>query len=403
MKAAFASFFLFLLFLHNRTIQFDIQDMKNRTNKNFLTTLLSLVVVVLIISAAAIVRDGKIFGFDLRYVPTKSAAVAADNDTLSVMPDGAIVVNTRLLAKDVQGYGGPVPLRIHVSKSGVVDSIVAEPNAETPDFFNHASTLFGQWQGKTVDEAAAMEVDAVTGATFSSRAIIANVQRGLAYAKQHAALGNAPDATGSVDVSGASASSGGFTLGGIVALIVVLMGAVVPLFVKNRRWHYVQLSLNVIVLGLWTGTFVSYTLLMRLFSGGVSLATLGTLAAPLLMVLVAMLYPLAGRPGHYCAHVCPFGSAQELAGKLTRRKPRLSPRLNRALNVFRNVLWGVLMVLMLTATWTAWMDYELFTAFLYTSASTWVIAIAVLFLVLSIWVPRPYCRFVCPTGSLLRS
>ena len=377
--------------------------MKNRTNKNFLTTLLSLVVVVLIISAAAIVRDGKIFGFDLRYVPTKSAAVAADNDTLSVMPDGAIVVNTRLLAKDVQGYGGPVPLRIHVSKSGVVDSIVAEPNAETPDFFNHASTLFGQWQGKTVDEAAAMEVDAVTGATFSSRAIIANVQRGLAYAKQHAALGNAPDATGSVDVSGASASSGGFTLGGIVALIVVLMGAVVPLFVKNRRWHYVQLSLNVIVLGLWTGTFVSYTLLMRLFSGGVSLATLGTLAAPLLMVLVAMLYPLAGRPGHYCAHVCPFGSAQELAGKLTRRKPRISPRLNRALNVFRNVLWGVLMVLMLTATWTAWMDYELFTAFLYTSASTWVIAIAVLFLVLSIWVPRPYCRFVCPTGSLLRS
>lgn len=377
--------------------------MKNRTNKNFLTTLLSLVVVVLIISAAAIVRDGKIFGFDLRYVPTKSAAVAADNDTLSVMPDGAIVVNTRLLAKDVQGYGGPVPLRIHVSKSGVVDSIVAEPNAETPDFFNHASTLFGQWQGKTVDEAAAMEVDAVTGATFSSRAIIANVQRGLAYAKQHAALGNAPDATGSVDVSGASASSGGFTLGGIVALIVVLMGAVVPLFVKNRRWHYVQLSLNVIVLGLWTGTFVSYTLLMRLFSGGVSLATLGTLAAPLLMVLVAMLYPLAGRPGHYCAHVCPFGSAQELAGKLTRRKPRISPRLNRALNVFRNVLWGVLMVLMLTATWTAWMDYELFTAFLYTSASAWVIALAVLFLVLSIWVPRPYCRFVCPTGSLLRS
>ena len=377
--------------------------MQNAKNKNFIPALLSLVVVVLILSAAAIVRDGRIFGIDLRHAHTMTDAVALGNDTMSVHPDGTIVVDTRLLAKDVQGYGGPVPLRIHVSKSGVVDSIVAEPNAETPDFFNHASTLFGQWQGKTVDEAAAMEVDAVTGATFSSRAIIANVQRGLAYAKQHAALGNAPDATGSVDVSGASASSGGFTLGGIVALIVVLMGAVVPLFVKNRRWHYVQLSLNVIVLGLWTGTFVSYTLLMRLFSGGVSLATLGTLAAPLLMVLVAMLYPLAGRPGHYCAHVCPFGSAQELAGKLTRRKPRLSPRLNRALNVFRNVLWGVLMVLMLTATWTAWMDYELFTAFLYTSASAWVIAIAVLFLVLSIWVPRPYCRFVCPTGSLLRS
>ena len=394
--------------------------MKNRTNKNFIVSLMSLVVVLLLLSAAAIVRDGKLFGFDLRDgratehgrhdVQASTAALTANNDTLTVMPDGAIVVNTRLLAKDVQGYGGQVPLRIHIDKGGVVDSIEAEPNAESPDFFNHASSLFGKWQGKTVDEAMAEEVDAVTGATFSSRAIIANVQRGLAYAKRHAELdkeseadGPDSDAVGSAGVPGASASAKGWTLGGIAALIVALLGAVVPLFVKNRRWHYVQLSLNVIVLGLWTGTFVSYTLLMRLFSGGVSLATLGTLAAPLLMVLVAMLYPLAGRPGHYCAHVCPFGSAQELAGKLTRRKPRLSPRLNRALNVFRNVLWGVLMVLMLTATWTAWMDYELFTAFLYTSASTWVIAIAVLFLVLSIWVPRPYCRFVCPTGSLLRS
>ena len=394
--------------------------MNNRTNKNFLTTLLSLVVVVLILSAAAIVRDGRIFGFDLRNGgatelgrqggQASSTAVTANNDTLTVMPDGAIVVNTRLLAKDVQGYGGQVPLRIHIDKGGVVDSIEAEPNAESPDFFNHASALFGKWQGKTVDEAMAEEVDAVTGATFSSRAIIANMKRGLAYAKRHAELDKeseadffAPDAAGSADGLGASVSAMGWTLGGIAALIVALLGAVVPLFVKNRRWHYVQLALNVVVLGLWTGTFLSYTLLMRLFSGGINIATFGTLAAPFVMVWVAMLYPLIGRPGHYCANMCPFGSAQELAGKLTRRKPRLSPRLNRALNVFRNVLWGVLMVLMLTATWTAWMDYELFTAFLYTSASVWVIAIAVLFLILSVWVPRPYCRFVCPTGSLLRS
>ena len=401
--------------------------MNNRTNKNFLTTLLSLVVVVLILSTAAIVRDGRIFGFDLRNGgatehgrqggQASSTALTANNDTLTVMPDGAIVVNTRLLAKDVQGYGGQVPLRIHIDKGGVVDSIEAEPNAESPDFFNHASALFCKWQGKTVDEAMAEEVDAVTGATFSSRAIIANMKRGLAYAKRHAELnkdskadffapdaaGSALGAAGSADGLGAFASAMGWTLGGFVAFLVAMLGAIVPLFVNNRRWHYVQLALNVVVLGLWTGTFLSYTLLMRLFSGGINIATFGTIAAPFVMVWVAMLYPLIGRPGHYCANMCPFGSAQELAGKLTRRKLRLSPRLNRALNVFRNVLWGVLMVFMLTATWTAWMDYELFTAFLYTSASAWVIVLAVLFLVLSVWVPRPYCRFVCPTGSLFRS
>lgn len=141
---------------------------------------------------------------------------------------------------------------------------------------------------------------------------------------------------------------------------------------------------------------------MRLFSGGVSVAALSALAAPLLMVVVALVYPLVGKQGYYCANVCPFGSAQELAGKLSRRKLRVSPRLNKGLVMFKNVLWCVLMVLLLTGVWTAWIDYELFTAFLYSSASVWVIAAAVGFLVLSVWVPRPYCRFVCPTGCLIK-
>ena len=188
-----------------------------------------------------------------------------------------------------------------------------------------------------------------------------------------------------------------------MALVAVLLGAIVPLFTNNRRLHLVQLVVNVVVLGLWTGTFVSYTLFLRLFAGGVSLSAIGTLAAPLLMLIVALLYPLAGRSGHYCAHVCPFGSAQELAGKLSRRKLRITPHVLRVLTALRNLLWGVLMALLLTGTCTAWIDYELFTAFIYSSASVWVIVLAVLFLVLSVWVPRPYCRFVCPTGALMKS
>ena len=376
-----------------------------KQNNAFIQKLMSLFFIVCMLSIAVMNRDNKLFGYDFGEADKQSAAVAVNNDTLSVQPDGSFIVNTKPLAKDVQGYGGPVPLRIHVSKDGVVAAIEAEPNAETPDFFNQAKSLLTRWQGKTVDVAMAEtdKVDAVSGATFSSNAIIANMQRGLAYANRHTAQSKAAtDASGAILEGSGSSSASGWTIGGIAALIVALLGAIVPLFYKSRRWHTVQLVLNVVVLGLWTGTFVSFTLLMRLFSGGLSLAALATLAAPLLMVLVALFYPLAGKPGHYCAHVCPFGSAQELAGKLTRRKLRVPVRLNKALNMFRTVLWAVLMVLLLTGTWVAWIDYELFTAFLYSSASVWVVVLAVLFLVLSVWVPRPYCRYVCPTGTLLR-
>ena len=398
--------------------------MVKRQRKGFVARLLSLVVVVLILAAAAILRDGRILGHDLREA---HEAKALKNDTLEVTPDGAFVVNTKPLAKDVQGYGGPVPLKIHI-KDGRVAAVEAEPNAESPDFFNRAKELLNHWQNKSVDEALAEEVDAVSGATFSSRAIIANMQRGLAYAKQHGQWGedgsvgaletSAPPIVGgedgSVSALETSASpivgSGGNSVGAletgaspIVALVVVLLGAVVPLFYNNRRLHLVQLAVNVVVLGLWTGTFVSYTLFLRVFAGGVSLSAIGALAAPLLMLIVALIYPLAGRSGHYCANICPFGSAQELAGKLSLRKLRITPRVLKLLSVLRNLLWGVLMALLLTGTCTAWIDYELFTAFLYSSASVWVTVLAALFLVLSVWVPRPYCRFVCPTGALIKS
>ena len=395
--------------------------MVKRQRKGFVARLLSLVVVVLILVAAAILRDGRILGHDLREA---HEAKTLKNDTLEVTPDGAFVVNTKPLAKDVQGYGGPVPLKIHI-KDGRVAAVEAEPNAESPDFFNRAKELLNHWQNKSVDEALAEEVDAVSGATFSSRAIIANMQRGLAYAKQHGqwgedgsvgALGtsappieggsagaletSAPPIVGSVSNSAGALET---SAPPIVALIVVLLGAVVPLFYNNRRLHLVQLAVNVVVLGLWTGTFVSYTLFLRIFAGGVSLSAIGALAAPLLMLIVALIYPLAGRSGHYCANICPFGSAQELAGKLSRRKLRITPRVLKLLSVLRNLLWGVLMALLLTGTCTAWIDYELFTAFLYSSASVWVTVLAALFLVLSVWVPRPYCRFVCPTGALVKS
>lgn len=377
--------------------------MVKRQRKGFWARLLSLVVVVLILAAAAILRDGRILGHDLREA---HEAKALKNDTLEVKPDGAFVVNTKPLAKDVQGYGGPVPLKIYI-KDGRVAAVEAEPNAESPDFFNRAKELLNHWQNKSVDEALAESVDAVSGATFSSKAIIANMQRGLAYAKQHGQWGEDGSVgalgTSASPIEGGSVGAHGTSIPSIVALIVVLLGAVVPLFYNNRRLHLVQLAVNVVVLGLWTGTFVSYTLFLRIFAGGVSLSAIGALAAQLLMLIVALIYPLAGRSGHYCANICPFGSAQELAGKLSRRKLRITPRVLKLLSVLRNLLWGVLMALLLTGTCTVWIDYELFTAFLYSSASVWMIVLAALFLVLSVWVPRPYCRFVCPTGALIKS
>jgi polyferredoxin len=159
----------------------------------------------------------------------------------------------------------------------------------------------------------------------------------------------------------------------------------------------VQLLLNVIVLGFWSGTFVSYTLIVNYLSNGTSI--LPSLI-PLILLIVAFIYPLFGKQGHYCAWNCPLGSLQELAGKC--RKSKWTPSANtlKYLNYFRVGLWAVLMLMMWTGISFAWLDYELFTAFMFQSASWAVITVALLFVALSLFVQRPFCRFVCPMGTL---
>ena len=91
-----------------------------------------------------------------------------------------LVVNTTELCKDVIGYDGPTPLKIYIVK-GVVAKVEALPNTETPRFFDQVlqSGLLKAVVGKKVSEAAEMPLDAVTGATYSSQAVIENLRAGL--------------------------------------------------------------------------------------------------------------------------------------------------------------------------------------------------------------------------------
>ena len=59
----------------------------------------------------------------------------------------------------------------------------ALPNVETPRFFARAEeALIHKWDGMTPAEARALQVDGVTGATYSSQSVIANMHAALDYA-----------------------------------------------------------------------------------------------------------------------------------------------------------------------------------------------------------------------------
>lgn len=354
-------------------------------NKNY-KQLLALATCIIALAVVAVVRDGQVWGHKMSMAQKEVVKKSGDVNVMKSLPDGTVIINTSSLAKDVNGYGGNVPLEIYL-KDGKIVKMKALKNSETPEFFGEASKLLTAWNGRTVAEAQKMKVDGISGATFSSRGIIGNVQRGLQYAAKNAVK---PSLSDNMD----------FSAKNIAGLVVVLMGAIIPLFYRKKTYRTVQLVLNVAVLGLWCGTFLSYSLMVGYMSSGINV---WISVIPIIMLVTAFVYPLFGKKSHYCTYICPCGSLQELAGRANKRnKLRMKPETVKMLGKFREILWAVLMMMMLIGVGFEWMDYEIFSAFIITSASVTVLVLAAIFLVLSVFIPRPYCRFVCPTGTLFK-
>ena len=345
----------------------------------------SFITCVLMLMAVAVSRDGRIWGIEVNQI--KVLEEEEEQSPERVLNDGTVVISTKSLAADLIGYGGPIPLEIYIRDGRIVD-IKALRNAETPSYMMDVkrSQVFTAWIGLTPDEALQKKVDAVSGATYTSLAVIGAVKRGLQYAQ-------------SIDVEDVPSYTILFTAKFICGLIVVLMAAILPLFVRSSRYRLIQMLLNIVILGFWCGTFISYLLMVNYVSNGVRF---WSSILPLLMLVVIFVYPLFGRSNHYCNWICPLGALQEVAGKCVKTKLHLSQSMNRYLTIFREILWAVLMLSIWVCTFFSWMDYELFSAFMVKQASWGVLAVALLFILLSFVVNRPYCRFVCPTGSLFK-
>ena len=93
------------------------------------------------------------------------------------------VIYTGNIASKVIGYNGTTPLNITV-KNGVIENIEVLQNEESPAYLKRAKDkVLPQYIGKTVAEAKKLKPDIATGATYTSEAIIKNIQMGLDKAK----------------------------------------------------------------------------------------------------------------------------------------------------------------------------------------------------------------------------
>lgn len=90
-------------------------------------------------------------------------------------------VYSKPASNDIKGFNGETPVMIALNKKKTVIGVYPLPNTETPKFAQRVKDagLYNSWNGLSIKKAKKKQVDTVSGATFTSRAVVQSVQAAL--------------------------------------------------------------------------------------------------------------------------------------------------------------------------------------------------------------------------------
>jgi electron transport complex protein RnfG len=130
--------------------------------------------------------------------PLAQPVTIADNGkswTFFTARRGGKIVGTAFLAVSRLGYGGDIQVMVGVTNGLRVARLAILPHHETPGLGDKigAPQFYGQFAGRDLARTRwalrkdGGDIDGITGATVSSRAVVDAVRRGLEVCRRHAA------------------------------------------------------------------------------------------------------------------------------------------------------------------------------------------------------------------------
>jgi pyruvate formate lyase activating enzyme len=288
-----------------------------------------------------------------------------------------------------QGYGGVVHLCIGVSPDGRIAGLVLTNHNETPDVveFLKEKNFFESWTHLTVAQALSKRVDAVTGATETTQAVINSFQRRLSLIAR-----NTPGVF--MRIPGVM-----FSWKDCLAFCALVFSLFVFLRKETSKlWRLSLLMINVIVFGFLTAK----TLSLSLFNGWLAQG-MPWLDVTVLMFVLSVTIALVRNKNFYCTSVCPYGSFQELLGHIQKKKTILSYRHAQALRWLKVCYLLIIIGLVLGGAGVGLHLFEPFFTFTMVNVPAATLGIFIFFLFVSLFFHRFWCLFVCPTGTIFET
>ena len=301
-------------------------------------------------------------------------------------------------ADQIIGYQGPVDSLLVFDTNGsltgmkIRSSFENEPYADYPNDDAYFASLF---TGRSISQLADMnlteeEVEGVSGATMTSMAMAEGIVKTATIWEQEKLLNQE-----------AKKSFINWKARDYGSLAVILLAGFVA-FNKRGKTKFFRVSLQVLLvcyLGLVNGDILSQALFAGWAQSGVPWERAPILA---LLTLAALLVPMTTGKAFYCHQLCPHGAAQQWMRKFRKNPVRLPKKLDGILKFLPVGLLGLVVIFAFTASAREVAILEPFDAYVWEVAGGITIAIALLSLVASAFVPMAYCRYGCPTGAMLK-
>ncbi len=294
---------------------------------------------------------------------------------------------TTSVPPQITAYRGEIDLLVGIDREGRVASVQLLDHEESPDYVDRivASGLLGAFVGRNAAEHA--QVEAITGATITSRAMIDDIAS--AHERVMAMLSGE-------EFEGPSPRTSIPWLPSVAVLLVLALAFMRLRRPRDRILRVVTMIAAVAVVGVWFNTPITIGDLVDLRNG--SLPSLARL--PLLLLLFAVVAAFL-RGNLYCCFVCPFGALQEGAAAVGLPKCAPSDRAIRALRWLRWIVAIATIYAIAVIGSSAFRTIEPFALLFSRWPGVTTIVQTAVILLLALFFRRIWCRFFCPTGLIL--
>lgn len=317
---------------------------------------------------------------------------------------GAVFITTEL-PPDVRGYVGPVPVLVGVDSAGTIKRLVVLKNRETPYYMRRVlqSKFISRFSGKNITDNLD-DIDAVSGATITSKAIAGDVSGAARLAAQKLFSIKVPAATRNTST----------IFHAILLSIALLIALAARIRHRNRSLKWASWTTSIAITGIYLSIPLSFCHISTLLEG--RLPPLSNLTLWVLLVWSLFTTPIWGPV--FCGYACPFGAMQEIAWAAAPwSKWSVSEQVGKNIRAFRYLILLALIVLVFPFGIAEAAGFEpypyLFDQIhrlifrsggaapsdLRLSLIIWMYALFVL--LISTKFKRFWCRMFCPTGACL--